>query len=150
MSITIFTIFPEQFTNLIAKYPSVGVVDLKTYAHGSYRHIDDAPFGGGAGMVMRYQVLHDALEDYRSSTSYVLALAPIGTPLSKQKMETYKDSSDLLLLCGHYEGMDARIYDEVDEIISLGDFVLSGGEVAAMVFVVSLLGNGVECTVESR
>ena len=132
MKITILTMFPQMFDSFregpvvqraIRKGSlELSVVDIKDFAPGSFRHIDDSPFGGGAGMVMRCQPVLDALRSVRGSAesfqnTIVAALSP---------------ADHLILICGHYEGMDERIYRHVDEEISIGDYVLTGGEIAAM------------------
>lgn len=145
MTITILTIFPESFesflqTPVVARAREKGlvtidIVDIKEYAHGSFRHIDDSPFGGGAGMVMRCQPVLDSLREVRSRSDnepLVVAMTPAGKKYDQKAAHRYADLDHLVLLCGHYEGMDARILDHVDEEVSLGDFILTGGELPAM------------------
>ena len=121
---------------------SVEVIDIREYAPGSFRHIDDSPFGGGAGMVMRCQPVLDALRACRKLNgsagpgdpgSRTVILSPAGTPYTQQKARSYAKLDHLILICGHYEGMDARIYPHADEQVSIGDYVLTGGELAAQV-----------------
>lgn len=155
MKISILTIFPESFDSFL-KMPVVAraiekglveieLIDIKQYAPGSFRHIDDSPFGGGAGMVLRCQPVLDALEDTVPAKGEggpgvrTVALSPAGRPYDQAYAHEWAALSHLVLLCGHYEGMDARIFHHVDEEVSLGDFILTGGEVAAMALVDSVV-----------
>ena len=146
MKITFLTIFPQLFDSFLASpipqraikkgVLEVDVVDIKDYSPGSFRHIDDSPFGGGPGMVMRCQPVLDALravkKEQPAGTSVTAALSPAGAVFTQKTAHRYADLDHLILLCGHYEGMDERIYRHVDEEVSLGDFILTGGELAAM------------------
>ena len=149
MKITILTICPEQFgdfqkTPLISRAVDAGllelsIIDIRDYAPGSFRHVDDSPYGGGAGMILRCQPVLDALEAVRTPLSHVAILAPIGKPYVQADAHRLADMEELVLICGHYEGMDARIYPYADEILSIGDYVLTGGELPAMVICDSLM-----------
>ena len=157
MKITILTMFPQMFDSFregpvvqraIRKGSlELSVVDIKEFAPGSFRHIDDSPFGGGAGMVMRCQPVLDALRSVRGSaesgsaesgsavssrSKIVAALSPAGRQFTQKQAHRLSELDHLILICGHYEGMDERIYRHVDEEISIGDYVLTGGEIAAM------------------
>ena len=147
MKITILTMFPQMFDSFregpvvqraIRKGSlELSVVDIKEFAPGSFRHIDDSPFGGGAGMVMRCQPVLDALRSVRGSavssrSTIVAALSPAGRQFTQKQAHRLSELDHLILICGHYEGMDERIYRHVDEEISIGDYVLTGGEIAAM------------------
>jgi tRNA (guanine37-N1)-methyltransferase len=147
MKITILTMFPKLFDSFregpvvqraIRKGSlELSVVDIKEFAPGSFRHIDDSPFGGGAGMVMRCQPVLDALRSVRESAesfqnTIVAALSPAGRQFTQKQAHRFSELDHLILICGHYEGMDERIYRHVDEEISIGDYVLTGGEIAAM------------------
>ena len=118
----------------------VEIVDIRDYAPGSFRHIDDSPFGGGAGMVMRCQPVLDALSACRDSEvmSHTVLLSPAGLPFVQKKAHDFSKLSHLILLCGHYEGMDARIEPHADELVSIGDYILTGGELAAQVIIDSV------------
>ncbi len=113
----------------------VGVHDLRAHGLGKHRSVDDAPYGGGAGMVMRVDVVAAALQAVRSSVARVLWMTPTGTPMSQAVAQRLALEPHLVLLCGHYEGIDARVETLVDERISLGDFVVTGGEIAAVAVV---------------
>ena len=149
LKITILTICPEQFgdfrkTPLIARAVESGllalnIVDMRDFAPGSFRHVDDSPYGGGAGMILRCQPVLDALEAYRTPNSHVVILAPIGKPYTQKDAHRLSGKEHLILICGHYEGMDARIYPYADELLSIGDYVLTGGELPAMVICDSVL-----------
>lgn len=147
--ISILTMFPELFGDFF-KAPviarqiragrlSVRLLDIKSYAPGSFRRIDDSPYGGGAGMILRCQPVVDALRSALAGTdagrerTRVIALDPAGTPFTQAMARACMGLEHLILVCGHYEGMDARIYDYVDEVVSIGDYVLTGGELPAMV-----------------
>ena len=149
MKITILTICPEQFgdfqkTPLISRAVNAGllelsIIDIRDYAPGSFRHVDDSPYGGGACMILRCQPVLDALEAVRTPLSHVAILAPIGKPYVQADAHRLAAMEELVLICGHYEGMDARIYPYADEILSIGDYVLTGGELPAMVICDSLM-----------
>lgn len=149
MKITVLTICPEQFgdfarTPLIARAQASGllafeVVDIRDFAPGSFRAVDDSPYGGGAGMVLRAEPVVRALEAVRTPSSRVIVLAPSGTPYTQKKAHELAKAEHLVLICGHFEGMDARIWDYADELVSIGDYVLTGGELAAMVIADSVM-----------
>ena len=146
MKITILTIFPGLFDSFLASpvlqravkkgVLEIEVVDIKDYSPGSFRHIDDSPFGGGPGMVMRCQPVLDALRAVKKElpgrASVTAALSPAGAVFSQKTAHRYAGLDHLILICGHYEGMDERIFRHVDEEVSIGDFILTGGELAAM------------------
>lgn len=144
MRITILTLFPEQFegfvtTSIIKKailkeLVTVELVNIRDYTTDKHNRVDDYPYGGGAGLVMKCQPIMDALEAVVTPDSYVVYLGPAGKTLTQPKVkQLVNDVEHLVLLCGHYEGIDERILSRVHETISIGDYVLSGGEVAAMV-----------------
>ena len=164
MKIAILTIFPEMFDSLLSTsilgravaggLMTVEPLDIRPFSAQKHKNTDDYPFGGGAGMVMTPQPIVDAVEAARAR-GYVgpcLYMSPRGKPLTQHKVRQLAQQPDLLLLCGHYEGVDQRALDlVVDEEISLGDFVLTGGELAAMAVVdaVSRLVPGVLGSSES-
>ena len=142
LRITILTVCPEMTAGLtewpvirraIAKgVLQLDVVDLREYAPGSFRHVDDAPFGGGPGMILRCQPVLDALRDRKGQDGHTVLLSPAGRRYCQADAHRFAGEQHLLLLCGHYEGIDARILPFVDEEVSVGDFILTGGEPAAM------------------
>jgi tRNA (guanine37-N1)-methyltransferase len=110
----------------------VGIHDIRDHGLGRHRSVDDAPFGGGAGMVMRVDVVAASLATVRRPDSRVILLSAAGAPFDQARARALAtERRPLVLICGHYEGIDARIETLVDEEISLGDFVLTGGEIAA-------------------
>lgn len=144
MKITVITVFPEFFqsplrVSLVGRAIQDGsieldVVDLRRYGKGAHRQVDDAPFGGGPGMVMMVEPLAEALDEL-SGTHRVL-LAAAGKPLTQARLDEWAQRTSLTLVCGRYEGIDQRITDNlVDEEISLGDYVLLGGEVGALAII---------------
>ena len=150
MKISILTMFPQLFDSFLQgpvlqrairkESLQMEIIDIKDFAPGSYRHIDDSPFGGGAGMVMRCQPVLDALRyaqgtgegSPQSGTVVSAAMTPAGRRFDQKTARRYAQLDHLILICGHYEGMDERIYSHVDEQISIGDYILTGGEIAAM------------------
>ena len=144
----IVTLFPEMFdafcrTSMVGRAVAnalieVNTIDLRDYGLGKHRHVDDYPYGGGAGMVMRPEPLSDALDTLlgeRDEKPCVVYFSPKGEPLTQEiARRLYADHTCYVLLCGHYEGMDQRVIDAyVDREISIGDYVLTGGELPAMV-----------------
>ena len=115
----------------------VGIHDIRVHGRGRHRSVDDTPYGGGAGMVMRVDVVAEALEAVTAArreggrAPRVLHMTPAGAPFTQATARRLAREEHLVLLCGHYEGIDARIAHLIDEPVSLGDFVLTGGEIAA-------------------
>jgi tRNA (guanine37-N1)-methyltransferase len=144
MRIAVITIFPEFFEGpldvsivgraIADRALEVQVVDLRNHAGGRHRQVDDAPFGGGPGMVMMVEPIASALE-HREATHRVL-LAPAGKRLDQATLDRWAGLAALTLVCGRYEGVDGRVAEYlVDEEVSVGDFVLAGGEVAALAII---------------
>ena len=142
MRITILTMFPEMLASLqnspIVMHAErdqildLEIVDIREYAGGSYRHIDDSPYGGGAGMIIRCQPVLDALKDVKTEESWTVLPSPVGKVFDQKKAHELVKKKHLILIAGHYEGIDARVYAHCDEMLSLGDYVLSAGEYACM------------------
>ena len=146
MRIDVVTLFPELFgphlaTSLLGKAIeagtlSVNVHDLREHGLGKHRSVDDAPFGGGAGMVMRPEPIFDAVEQLRTGDSHVVLLSPRGNVFRHQVAERLSHLGHLILICGRYEGVDERVVEHLcDEELSIGDFVLAGGELGALVVI---------------
>lgn len=142
MRITVVTIFPGFFTgplslSIPARAAAAGavsyrIVDLREYTHDRHRTVDDYPYGGGAGMVMKPEPFFEAIDDLEPKGPIVL-LSPRGRRFSQEDARRYAAERELTLLCGHYKDVDQRVADYLaTEEISLGDFVLSGGEPAAL------------------
>ena len=149
MKIDILTLFPEMFDSLnhsiLARAQknnliTINVTNIRDYSKDNNKRCDDYSYGGGAGMIMTPQPLYDAISAVKTDDSYVIYLSPKGKLLKQSKVEEMaKNHSHLILLCGHYEGIDERIIEMlVDEEISIGDYVLTGGEIPAMVLVDSI------------
>ena len=149
MKITVLTLFKEQFdsflnTSIISRILEkelceVKVVDIRDYSKDKHRHVDDTPYGGGAGMLMRVDVLADAIRANRNEDTYVLLTSPKAKPYEEKDAYRLLEKEDLMIVCGHYEGVDDRISDFIDENVSIGDYVLTGGELPAMVVMDSIM-----------
>ncbi|MBQ3375573.1 MAG: tRNA (guanosine(37)-N1)-methyltransferase TrmD [Erysipelotrichaceae bacterium] len=143
MRITILTIFPEMFegflnTSIIKKarlknIVEINVADFRQYTKDKHHRVDEYPFGGGQGMVLMCQPILDCLNDVRRENSHVILTNPTGEKFVQAKAHQLLEYDDIVIICGHYEGYDARISDYVDEEISIGDYILTGGELGAMV-----------------
>lgn len=149
MKLSILTVFPDLFDSvrnepvvrraLDQGIAELEIVDIKKFAGGSFRHIDDSPFGGGPGMVLRPGPVVDALESVRTPDSYVAALTPSGRTYDQKAAHRFASCPHLILIAGHYEGFDERIFKHVDERISIGDYILTGGELPALVVMDSVI-----------
>ncbi|MEX0748751.1 MAG: tRNA (guanosine(37)-N1)-methyltransferase TrmD [Candidatus Saccharimonadales bacterium] len=143
MKISIVTLFPDMFAgpfamSMLAKAQEKGLaeielIDLRDFGIGPRRQVDDIPYGGGDGMVLRPEPLFAAVESVRTSESTVILLSPQGDTLRQELVQDFSQLPHLILLCGHYEGFDERIRTLADHQISIGDYVLTGGELPAMV-----------------
>ncbi len=145
MKISIITLFPEVFktlvkTSILDKAQSAGklkveLVDLRKFGIGRHKQVDDRVYGGGIGMILRIDVLDAAIKKVKSRLrrSRVILLTPQGETLNQKKVKELSKEKHLILICGKYEGVDERVRELVDEELSIGDYVLSGGEVPAMV-----------------
>ena len=118
---------------------SVDFVNIRDFSHDKHNHVDDTPFGGGAGMVMKCQPVLEALESVRTEDSYVILMSPGGTKYQQKVAHRFAEVKHLIIICGHYEGLDYRINKHVDELVSIGDYVLTGGELASMVISDSII-----------
>src|SRR4029079_13536806 len=108
--------------------------DLRKWATGKHRTTDDAPYGGGPGMVMKVEPIHRCLEELKSPEARVILMSPHGRPLTQRIAEQYAAEKHLIIICGHYEGVDQRVADHlVDDEVSIGDYVLTNGALAALV-----------------
>lgn len=168
MRIDIVTLFPELFevplrTSLLGKAVENGILevavhDLRAHGLGRHRSVDDEPYGGGAGMVMRPEPIFAAVEAVKTETSHVVLMSPRGNLLDHGRAQELAGTDHLVLICGRYEGVDERVAEHLaDEEISIGDYVLAGGELAALVvmeavtrMVPGVLGNPGSLAVESH
>lgn len=155
MKITVLTLFKEQFstflnTSIIKRIIDKGLVeiklvDIRDYSIDKHRHVDDTPYGGGAGMLIRVDVLAEAIKQNKEN-AYVLLTSPKAKPFVEEDARRLLKKDHLMIVCGHYEGVDARVEDYVDENVSIGDYVLTGGELPAMVVmdcVIRLISEGI-------
>ena len=146
MKIAVLSLFPEMFdsflsASILGRARAEGLldvrpVDIRPYSDKKHKNTDDYPFGGGAGMVMMAQPIVDAVRDLRAQgyAGPCIYLSPRGAPLTQKKVVALSAQEGMILLCGHYEGVDQRAIDLfIDEEISIGDYVLTGGELPAMV-----------------
>ena len=148
MKFTILTLFEEMFEpikhsiierankkNLI----DINIINFREFSKDKHKHVDDTPYGGGAGMVIKPEIVYEAYKSIDQKISKVIYLTPKGERLNQKKIKELSKEEHLVLLCGHYEGIDQRVLDEiVDEEISIGDYVLTGGELPAMVLLDSV------------
>ena len=145
MKFSVLTLFPEMFTPLKEsiigkavedKKIELNLINIRDFSKDKHKKVDDTPYGGGAGMVMKADVVYDAYQSVREEGAKVIFLSPQGKTLNQDKVKKLAKEKYLILLCGHYEGIDQRVIDEiVDEEISIGDYVLTGGELPAMVLI---------------
>ena len=155
MRIDVLTLFPDMFKalneSIIGKAIEKDIIDInliniRDFSKDKHKKVDDTPYGGGAGMVMKADVVYDAFKSIDSKNAKTIYLSPQGKTLDQKKVVDLSKEEHLILLCGHYEGIDERVLEEiVDEEISIGDYVLTGGELPAMVLIdsVSRYINGV-------
>ena len=147
--IDILTLFPEMFDifnqSIIGKAKEKGIVSINTwnireYTKDKHRKVDDYPYGGGAGMVMAAQPVVDCIRKVKDQNrGKIIFLGPRGKPFNQEMAKELSSEEELVFLCGHYEGIDERIYKHIDMEVSLGDFVLTGGEMACIPVVDSVL-----------
>lgn len=149
MKFDVLTLFPEMFEplkqSIIGKAIEKGIIELnliniRDFSKDKHKKVDDTPYGGGAGMVMMPEVVYDACCSIKEKeNAKVIYLSPQGKKLNQAKVVELSKRQHLILLCGHYEGIDQRVLDEiVDEEISVGDYVLTGGELPAMIVIDSV------------
>ncbi|MCT4794918.1 tRNA (guanosine(37)-N1)-methyltransferase TrmD [Exiguobacterium alkaliphilum] len=145
MKIDVLTLFPEMFApldhSIVGRAKGLGQVDIgftnfRDFSTNKHHKVDDYPYGGGAGMLLTPQPIFDAFASLDANRPRVIVTTPTGRPFTQQIAEEWAGEGHLVFLCGHYEGFDQRIHDELatDEV-SIGDFVLTGGELAAMVMI---------------
>ena len=148
MKFDVLTLFPEMFNSLeesiIGRAKEKGLIEInliniRDFSKDKHKKVDDTPYGGGAGMVIKPDVVYDAYFSIENKNAKVIYLSPQGNVLTQSKVKELSKEQHLILLCGHYEGIDQRVLDEiVDEEISIGDYVLTGGELPAMVLIDSV------------
>lgn len=150
MRIDIITIFPSMFggpfdTSMLKKAKDnnlveINIHDLRKWSNDAHKTVDDRPFGGGKGMVLKVEPIYKALKELKGKKSKVILLSPTGITYNQQKAFDYSQENHLIFICGHYEGVDQRVAEYlVDESLSIGDFVLTGGEIPTMAIVDSIV-----------
>lgn len=150
MTFSIITLFPEMFDSVF-KYSiikraqdkgviKINLVNLRDFGHGTHKTVDDRPYGGGTGMILKIDVLYEAIQRAKTGENdeMVFLLDPKGEKFFQKNAENLAKINHLILICGHYEGVDDRIRNFIDGSLSIGDFVLSGGEIPAMAVVESV------------
>lgn len=148
MKFDVLTLFPEMFEpmkqSIIGRALEKGILELnivniRDFSKDKHKKVDDTIYGGGAGMLIKPDVVYDSYKSVKSEKSKVIYLSPQGKTLNQAKVEKLAKEEHLILLCGHYEGIDQRVIDKiVDEEISIGDYVLTGGEIPAMTLIDSV------------
>lgn len=142
MKIKILTLFPNMYNGFLSEsiikraidknLVEFEIIDYRKYSNDKHNHVDDTPCGGGAGMVIRCDVIDRALKDNTNNNTYKILLTPQGDVFNQKIAFDLSKKDEIVLICGHYEGFDERIRSYVDSEISIGDFVLTGGEIPAM------------------
>lgn len=142
MKIDILTLFPEMFEGFIntsiikraieKEIIQVNLINFRDYSPLNNKQVDDTPYGGGAGMILRCEPIFECLDSMDTEDTYIILLSPEGTKYKQDVAKRLKEHKHLIIICGHYEGFDERIKTRVDEVISIGDYILTGGEIPAM------------------
>ena len=149
MKIDILTLFPKMFDNFLTESiikraitdnkVIINIHNIRDYSKDQHKKVDDYPFGGGEGMVLMPQPIFDAVNDLKTDDSYVILMTPQGIKHNQKKAYELKEKKHLIIICGHYEGFDERIRTLADLELSIGDFILTGGELASMVVTDSIV-----------
>lgn len=148
MKFDVLTLFPDMFSSLGEsiigrarenKLIEINLINIRDFSKDKHKKVDDTPYGGGAGMVIRPDVVYDAYNSIENKDAKVIYMSPKGKVLNQEKVKQLSNQKHLIIICGHYEGIDQRVLDDiVDEEISIGDYVLTGGELPAMVLIDSV------------
>lgn len=149
MKIDILTLFPHMFDGFLTESimkraiekgkVEINIIDIRNYTPYKNNQVDDYQFGGGGGMIMMCEPVFNAVESIRTEDSHVILLTPRGKTYNEKKAYELKDKKHLIIICGHYEGFDERIYTLANELISIGDFILTGGELPSMMITDSVV-----------
>ena len=149
MKIDILTLFPHMFDGFLTESimkraiekgkVEINIIDIRDYTPYKNNQVDDYQFGGGGGMIMMCEPVFNAVESIRTKDSHVILLTPRGKTYNEKKAYELKNKKHLIIICGHYEGFDERIYTLADELISIGDFILTGGELPSMMITDSVV-----------
>lgn len=143
MKVTILTLFDEIYPNFInssiikraidKKLVEIEIINFRTFSLDKHKKVDDYQIGGGPGMVIKLQPIVDAITHYKQPSSKVILTSPSGKVLNQELLKSFSTMSHIILIAGHYEGFDARLENYIDDAVSIGDFVLTGGELPSMV-----------------
>ena len=149
MKIDILTLFPKMFDGFLSesiikraisnKNVEINIIDFRKYSKLKHKQVDDTPYGGGAGMVLMCEPVVDAIEDLKDDDTLVILMCPQGKVYKQKDAIELKSKKHLIIICGHYEGYDERIRNFVDLEISIGDYILTGGEIPAMAITDSIV-----------
>ena len=149
MKITILSLFPNMFDGFLTESiikraiqngkVEVKIINFRDYSVYNNKQVDDTPYGGGAGMVLMCDPIFRCIDEIRTPKSHIIILSPEGSIYNEKKAKELSKYEDIILICGHYEGFDERIKTLADEIISVGDFILTGGEIPAMLIADSII-----------
>ncbi len=149
MIIDILTLFPEMFEGVLnssiikraidKNVVTINIHDFRTYSNNKHKKVDDTPYGGGAGMLLTLQPIVDCLKAINYKEAKVLLTTPSGSTYNQEKAKSLSEENRIIIICGHYEGIDARIENYIDEEVSIGDFVLTGGEIASLAILDSVI-----------
>lgn len=142
MKIDILTLFPEMFEGFIntsiikraiqKKQIEINLINFRDYSPLNNKQVDDTPYGGGAGMILRCEPIFECLDKIDTKDAHIILLSPEGIKYNQSVGKSLTNYKHLIIICGHYEGFDERIKTRVDEVISIGDYILTGGEIPAM------------------
>lgn len=149
MKITILSLFPNMFDGFLTESiikraiqnekVEVKIINFRDYSVYNNKQVDDTPYGGGAGMVLMCDPIFRCIDEIRTPKSHIIILSPEGSIYNEKKARELSKYEDIILICGHYEGFDERIKTLADKIISVGDFILTGGEIPAMLIADSII-----------
>ena len=149
MKISILSLFPSMFDGILnesiikraieKQKIEIEIINFRAYSPLNNNQVDDTPYGGGAGMVLRCEPIFNALDAIKTKDSHIILMCPTGKPYKQEKAKQLSSKKHLIIICGHYEGFDERIKTLADEIISIGDYILTGGEIPAMVVIDSVV-----------
>ncbi len=149
MKITILSLFPEMFSGFLNESiikraidknkVELEIINFREYSPLNNKQVDDTPYGGGSGMVIRCEPIFECLDKIKTKDSYVIITSPEGIKYKQEKAKELSLKKHLIIICGHYEGLDERIKTLADEIVSIGDYILTGGEIPAMAIADSVI-----------
>ena len=144
MTFYVLTLFPQTFSSTFTqsiikraqenKIIEIKLINIRDFARDKHKTVDDRPYGGGKGMILKVDVVAHALESIKPKP-YSILLSASGSKYNQKKARSYSKKQNLAIICGHYEGVDARVEQFVDEVISIGDYILTGGEIASMAII---------------